>query len=277
MVQDLEDAPEDLSIQWSSNIDGPLILDTTPDSSGEISDYTYLSEGQHAIELSVTDSSGKTTAEEVVIRVGGVNNIPECAILSPDDQQTVLLGETVLFTGTATDADVPSTDLQVQWLSDQDGVLGTGSMNSSGNLSFSYSGFSANTYVITLQVTDEVGALCQDTRFLHVGEPPTATIDSPTNGDIFDIGDLVVFQGTVTDGEDAVNTLQTTWTSSIDGELFSGSANSSGISQFPSSTISAGVHSVTFFGCGLKWTHRRRPDYIPSEYSSDSTHSGSLA
>ena len=119
-------------------------------------------------------------------------------------------------------------------------------MNSSGNLSFSYSGFSANTHVITLQVTDEVGALCQDTRFLHVGEPPTATIDSPTNGDIFDIGDLVVFQGTVTDGEDAVNTLQTTWTSSIDGELFSGSANSSGISQFPSSTISAGVHSVTF-------------------------------
>ena len=65
----------------------------------------------------MTDSSGKTTAEEVVIRVGGVNNIPECAILSPDDQQTVLLGETVLFTLTATDADVPSTDLQVQWLS----------------------------------------------------------------------------------------------------------------------------------------------------------------
>ena len=76
LVQDLEDAPEDLSIQWSSNIDGPLILDTTPDSSGEMFDYTYLSEGQHAIELSVTDSSGKTTAEEVVIRVGGVNNIP---------------------------------------------------------------------------------------------------------------------------------------------------------------------------------------------------------
>ena len=246
LVQDLEDEPEDLTIEWRSNIDGPLVLNTTPDSAGEISDYGYLSEGQHAIELSVTDTSGKTSIEEVVLRVGGENHIPECSILSPDDQQTVLLGETVLFTGTATDADVSSTDLQVQWISDQDGVLGTGSMNSAGNLSFSYAGFSANTHVITLQVTDEVGAICQDTRFLHVGEPPTATIDSPTNGEIFAIGDLVVFQGAVSDNEDAVNTLQTTWTSSIDGTLFSGTANSTGTSQFPSSTLSAGVHSVTF-------------------------------
>ena len=141
-----------------------------------------------------------------------------------EDQQTVLLGETVLFTGTATDADVPSTDLQIQWISDQDGVLGTGSMNSAGNLSFSHGEFTANTHVITLQVTDEVGAICQDTRFLHVGEPPTATIDSPTNGEIFDLGSLIVFQGAVSDNEDAVNTLQTTWTSSIDGTLFSGTA-----------------------------------------------------
>ena len=58
-------------------------------------------------------------------------------------------------------------------------------------------------------------------------------------------GELVVFQGTVSDGEDAVNTLQTTWTSNVDGELYSGVANSSGISQFPSSTLSAGVHSIT--------------------------------
>ena len=93
-------------------------------------------------------------------------------------------------------------------------------------------------------MTDEVGAICQDI-FLHVGEPPSATIDSPSNSDIYDVGELVVFQGTVSDGEDAVNTLQTTWTSNVDGELYSGVANSSGISQFPSSTLSAGVHSIT--------------------------------
>ena len=60
--------------------------------------------------------------------------------------------------------------------------------------------------------------------------PPSATIDSPSNSDIYDVGELVVFQGTVSDGEDAVNTLQTTWTSNVDGELYSGVANSSGIS-----------------------------------------------
>ena len=85
IVQDLEDAV-DLSIQWTSNIDGALVLNTTPDSSGEISDYTYLSEGQHAIELSVTDTSGKMTVEEVVLRVGGEKHVPECQIYSGGSQ-----------------------------------------------------------------------------------------------------------------------------------------------------------------------------------------------
>ena len=57
VIGDNEDAPEDLIVSWSSSVDGDLILDTSPDADGNISDYGYLTEGQHALELRVEDTS----------------------------------------------------------------------------------------------------------------------------------------------------------------------------------------------------------------------------
>ena len=76
MVSDLEDDMSDLIINWSSSIDGELFISTAADSSGEITDYGFLTEGQHAIELRVEDSTEKVTTESVVIDVGGDNNEP---------------------------------------------------------------------------------------------------------------------------------------------------------------------------------------------------------
>ncbi len=42
LVSDLEDASEDLIITWTSSLDGELVLDTAVNSTGDISDYTYL-------------------------------------------------------------------------------------------------------------------------------------------------------------------------------------------------------------------------------------------
>ena len=64
VIGDNEDAAEDLIVSWSSSVDGDLILDTSPDADGVISDYGYLTEGQHALELRVEDSSGKVTKEQ---------------------------------------------------------------------------------------------------------------------------------------------------------------------------------------------------------------------
>ena len=57
---DSEDDPQDLVAYWSSNRDG-ILEDVTvvPDSSGEIIGYGQLSEGQHAIELHVEDTTGR--------------------------------------------------------------------------------------------------------------------------------------------------------------------------------------------------------------------------
>ena len=100
--------------------------------------------------------------------------------------------------------------------------------------------------MITLQVSDEVGALCTDQILLQLGTPPTAIIDTPSNGAIFTAGDRMSFQGAVSDQEEALSDLVTTWSSSIDGELQTGGANSQGISQFASANLSAGIHSLSF-------------------------------
>ena len=126
LISDEEDDPENLEIRWSSSLEGELSLDTTTTSGGEISDYAYLSEGQHAIELWVEDSSGKNSTDEVVIQVGGENNAPTCSVLEPADSSVFILGEMITFRGMVDDADI-LLDLQVEWSSDKDGLLGTSS------------------------------------------------------------------------------------------------------------------------------------------------------
>ena len=68
VIGDNEDALEDLIVSWSSSVDGDLILDTSPDADGNISDYGYLTEGQHALELRVEDTSGKITKEQLLYK-----------------------------------------------------------------------------------------------------------------------------------------------------------------------------------------------------------------
>ena len=245
VVSDNEDAIEDLVITWTSSIDGELVLDTTPDSTGVISDYTYLTEGQHAIELRVEDSSNKVSSAEVVVQVGGENNIPACAIIEPASQSAVAYGDPVIFMGTAIDDNIPSTDLVVEWVSDKDGTLGASTPSSSGEINFAYSGLSLDIHTISLNVMDEIGALCSEQILLTVGNPPTAVITAPSDGDILAVGEPVIFQADVSDQEDSPNEISVEWVSSLDGTIHSSVANSQGVAQFSTSSLAAGLHSIS--------------------------------
>lgn len=245
IIGDEEDTVTDLVATWSSNIDGELSLDTSPDTSGEISDFTYLSQGQHAIDLRVEDSSGKVTTESVVINVGGPNHTPQCSITEPTDRSTVLSGETVIFSGVATDEDIPSNQLQVEWVSDKDGTIGTSTPSSSGNINFGYNRLSANTHTITMNVSDEIGAVCSEQILLFVGTSPTVSITNPSNASVFNLNENISFQGLVSDNEEQANALSISWTSSQDGVLHTTPANSQGITQFNTASLSGGTHSIT--------------------------------
>ena len=86
LVSDEEDNAELLVALWESNRDGELSdVDAEPDSSGSILGYGYLSEGEHAVELTVEDTTGKTDRASVIINVGPPNSAPMCEITDPAD------------------------------------------------------------------------------------------------------------------------------------------------------------------------------------------------
>ena len=65
-----------------------------------------------------------------------------------------------------------------------------------------------------MRVIDEVGATCAE-QIVSVGNPPTTTIEDPLDGDVFSVGEAVVFRGLVSDQEDLSNQISVVWTSSF--------------------------------------------------------------
>ena len=60
LVADGEDEASSLTAAWESTIDGPLdTVEASPNPSGELLGFGELTEGEHGITLTVTDSTGK--------------------------------------------------------------------------------------------------------------------------------------------------------------------------------------------------------------------------
>ena len=244
IIQDAEDAPEDLTYAWTSSLDGDLPITVQPESSGELQQYLGLSPGQHAITLSVSDSSNKTTTETVAIIVGGENQAPSCGIDAPVDGTVYTIGQAISFSGTAIDADINNTDLSIRWTSSIDGLFDETTANSDGSLGFVYNGLSVGNHTIQLQVEDEVGELCQDSVLLTVGTPPNLSLQSPQDGALYLTGEAILFQGTVTDSEDIASDIALSWTSSQEGEFSTIPSDSSGNISLSYSNLSPGPHSI---------------------------------
>ncbi len=119
-ITDEEDPSSSLQYKWESSIDGELPTTATPNTDGLVEEYLTLSEGEHAITLTVEDLSGKVTTQNTSIYVNGVNTPPSCGITSPSDGETFISGENINFIGSATDSEIDFTELDIMWRSDQD-------------------------------------------------------------------------------------------------------------------------------------------------------------
>ena len=161
-VFDEEDNVSDIVMQWHSNIDGLLDLDFHIQGS-EVEDLGRLTTGQHTITFEAVDSSGKTSSDSVIIDVGGVNREPNCTIESPESGSVAIAGDTMSFVGMASDDDINNALLQVEWESDLDGIFHTTSPNSDGELMVNTDQLRVGNHIVTLRVTDEIGAVCADT------------------------------------------------------------------------------------------------------------------
>ena len=109
------------------------------------------------------------------------------------------------------DVDVPASYLSIEWSSDKDGALGSSSPDSSGNVSFPFADLTVNTHVISMTVTDEIGAECVANRTYTVGTAPSITIDAPTDGDVINEGAPITFSATVSDSQDQPDAIALDW------------------------------------------------------------------
>ena len=245
IIADAEDEAVDLQYQWESNQDGVLSISSPPDTDGSISGFSALSQGQHAITLRVEDSTGKTTSQNVAIQVGGTNTEPICSINAPSSGQGFTFNQNITFQGSASDADINNSLLDIAWTSDIDGTINTTAPNSDGEVAFVYDALTMGNHTITLSVADEVGGLCTDTVLLSVGTPPTLTINQPLSGAIVSYGESVFFEGTVSDQEDIPSDITLTWNSDIDGLFSTQGADSYGNIAFGYPSFSPGTHNIT--------------------------------
>ncbi len=243
-VSDPETAAADLTAWWQDDaVD--LDVEAVPTSEGEVVGYGTLAQGVHALELHALDPEGNEGIATVVIDVGPANSAPGCEITAPASHTVGEPGQLVTFEGVVSDADIAADQLTVSWESDKDGVIGSSAPTSEGLVTLPINTLSVNTHVVTLRVSDELGATCTTDVVYTVGTAPTISLEAPLDGEVFAEGDLVTFSALVSDTEDVPSDLTVTWESSIDGTFHDGPPDSSGVSQLQTDVLSPGEHGLT--------------------------------
>ncbi len=160
---------------------------------------------------------------------------PVVTITGPTDGSSYLIGDSVSFSGTASDTEDGDLSTEIQWSSSIDGVLGTGS-------SLVVNTLSVGTHSITANVSDSASGSGSASISITINPvsntPPVVTITSPADGSGYLVGGSITFAGTANDAEDGNLSAEIQWNSSIDGVLGAGSS-------LVVNTLSVGTHSIT--------------------------------
>lgn len=243
-ASDSEDASEALTMAAESDRDGLLSLSLALGSDGTVVGQGLLSEGIHAVSFTVVDSEGEEGVSIVNIDVGPPNVVPSCELVEPIDGSAAPAGSDLTVAALATDSDLEATDLNVTIESDVDGILYEGAPDSDGSVRFNTNSLSTATHVLTLVVTDELGASCMASVTYTAGDAPEVEIATPESGSTVNEGEEVTFLATVSDLEDAPTDIALVWISDVDGELSTAGADSSGEALLRTSSLTTGSHRV---------------------------------
>jgi cysteine-rich repeat protein len=212
-------------LRWTSSIDGAI-------GSGVSFSPAGLSEGEHVITASVTDSALVTGSARISVIVEA-DAVPVVTIVRPAAGERFGEGRPITFVGTALDSIDGDLSASLEWVSDRDGVIGTGG-------GFARSNLSRGVHSITASVTDRQGFTDSDRRTIEVvvEAPPVVTIAAPAHGAVFSDVVPVTFSGTAIDAIDGDVSAWLDWTSSLDGPIGTGAT-------LVTSALSVGLHTIT--------------------------------
>ncbi|CAM2006664.1 PKD domain-containing protein [Acanthopleuribacter pedis] len=189
--------------------------------------------GVYTVTFGATDALGISDATPATVTIT-VTDAPESAIDTPASTQTILVGESVNFTGTGTDAD-NNTPFTYVW--DFDGGATNSSDEDPGDVTFNTAGI----YTVTFTVTDanSVADPTPASVTINVTFAPETTIDTPTANQLIAVGDTLNFTGTATDADEA-GSLTYAW--DFDG----GADNSTDEDPGDITFLTSGTYNVTF-------------------------------
>ncbi len=172
---------------------------------------------------------------------------PHARINFPVDQ-AVLDTVSVTFVGAVEDGEDPSEELAVRWTTSllPDDVLHSGFADTAGHTEFTAAEMPLGQQVITLEVEDTAGAVAQDSISITIlPEGPIVDIEAPTSGQEFFMGDNITLRGSVMSADEQEFELEVEWVSNEEGPLFSGVANTDGITEALVFLDEPGSHTIT--------------------------------
>lgn len=164
---------------WTSDVDGQI-------GTGEAFTSDELAEGSHTITLTATDSDDHEGTADVTITVTqGV----VATIVSPENDDILVEGEDITFTGSGTDPFGGAlTGASLVWTTAQGGdPLGTGETFTDQ--------LAVDDHTIILTATDGDGRIGTDSVNITVAPAVTATITSPTPSGTYDEFTAVMLSG----------------------------------------------------------------------------------
>lgn len=173
VVSDGEDLPEQLTVAWVSSKDGPLPFSSSPSSDGKTTGTATLSEGEHQLTLTVTDTTGRTGSDTTTVQVAAGSR-PTLTLVSPKSGDRANIGDVVYFEATVDDAEDTPDAVGLVWESDLDGIFSTRGAGSDGTADFTYDALSHGVHTITVTATDTDGITAVDYATLYINEPPEA-------------------------------------------------------------------------------------------------------
>ena len=216
-----------------------LVSNDSPRNEGEVSHDFILSQGAHTISLSVEDRFGHVTQAEQSITVLPANQAPLCSITTPEDGAVYRQGQGVDFLASASDDQTDTDRLTYIWTSslEQD-ILDEGYPTEEGVIQFARSNFAIGTHEITLNVSDDRGSICTDTREIIVATVPIIDEIQPMD-QVINENKSVNFQITVRDEEDDSDALLV-YIEQLDGTLIHSAIPVQGVVSYTEPDIPVG-------------------------------------
>ncbi|MCO4769060.1 MAG: hypothetical protein KDA24_03455 [Deltaproteobacteria bacterium] len=177
---DDNDFLDEMAVVWTSSLHEEPLFEGNPDSSGYV-EFTAsnLVAGTHTIEFRVTDSAGQSDAESIDVTIA--TDPPQVFINEPQATFLYYSGSAVVFDGLTLSNEGVAGPHVVEWSSDIQGPIFSGSSNGQGVSEFDAL-LDEGTHLITLRASDNLGVTGQATVSITVDNIPLGQLDQDSDG-----------------------------------------------------------------------------------------------